>query len=209
MIIKICGIQNEDTLLCCEKNNVDFFGMIFYQKSPRNITIENANNLQKKSKNLNINGVGVFVNKNINELEQIIRSIKLKFVQLHGSENDSYIKNVKKTGVKIIKSISISNGQDLNEIDKYQNVDYFLFDYKPMKNELPGGNAKTFDWNILKNLKTDKPWFLSGGININNIEQLTNDLNPYGIDLSSGVEKELGIKDNDMINNFIRELKDA
>ena len=67
MLIKICGIQNEDTLLCCENNNISFFGMIFYPKSPRNISFENASLLQKKSEHLNINGVGVFVNKNINE----------------------------------------------------------------------------------------------------------------------------------------------
>ena len=62
MITKICGIQNEDTLICCEKNSVDFFGMIFYSKSPRNISIENAKKLNKISEKLNINGVGVFVN---------------------------------------------------------------------------------------------------------------------------------------------------
>ena len=71
MITKICGIQNEDTLLCCERNKVNFFGMIFYPKSPRNISIKNANILQKKSKDLNINGVGVFVDKNINDLARI------------------------------------------------------------------------------------------------------------------------------------------
>ena len=109
--------------------------------------------LQKISENLNINGVGVFVNKNINELEEIIKNLKLKFVQLHGSEDEEYIKTLKKLNVKIIKSISISNKNDLNKIDKYESVDYFLFDYKPLKNELPGGNSKSFDWNILKNLK--------------------------------------------------------
>ena len=209
MIIKICGIQNKDTLICCEKINVDFFGMIFYPKSPRNISLENANILQKKSKDLNINGVGVFVDKNINELEAIIKNLKLRFVQLHGTEDDDYIKNLKQTGVKIIKSISISNKNDLRKISKYQNVDYFLFDYKPMKNELPGGNAKSFNWNILKNLNTNKPWFLSGGISIKNIQDILNDINPFGVDLSSGVEKELGIKDNDIINNFIDKLKNA
>ena len=206
MIIKICGIQNEDTLLCCEKNNVNFFGMIFYEKSPRNISIENANILQKKSKDLNINGVGVFVNENINKLEEIIKNIKLRFIQLHGIEDETYIKNIKKIGVKIIKSISISSIDDLNQINKYDNADYFLFDYKPLKGELPGGNAKSFDWKILRNLVTDKPWFLSGGINTNNIRQIVDDIKPFGIDLSSGVEKELGIKDNHIINNFIEKL---
>jgi len=209
MFIKICGIKDKETLFCCERNNIDFFGMIFYSKSPRNISIENASILQKISENLNINGVGVFVNNNFNEIEKIIRKLKLRFVQLHGSEDKIYIENLKKTGVKIIKSISVSNKYDLRSIEKYQNVDYFLFDYKPLKGELPGGNSKSFDWNILKGLETDKPWFLSGGININNIQQILKDMKPFGIDLSSGVEKELGIKDNRIINNFISKLKDA
>ena len=208
MLIKICGIQNENTLLCCEKNNVNFFGMIFYPKSPRNISIEKASLLQKKSQDLNINGVGVFVNKNINEIEEIIESIKLKFVQLHGSENEKYINDLKKNEIKIIKTISISNKDDLKKIHNYSNADYFLFDYKPMIDELPGGNSKSFDWNILKYLETYKPWFLSGGINSNNIKQII-DIMPFGIDLSSGVEKELGIKDNHIINNFIEKLKNA
>ena len=209
MLIKICGIQNEDTLLSCEENSVDFFGMIFYPKSPRNISIKDANSLQEKSENLNIDGVGVFVNKNINEIEDIIKTIRLKYVQLHGSEDETYIKNLKKNEIKIIKSISISNKYDLRNIHNYNSADYFLFDYKPMANELPGGNSKSFDWDILKNLKTDKPWFLSGGINTNNINQIVEDINPFGVDLSSGVEKELGIKDNHIINNFIDKLKNA
>ena len=209
MIVKICGIKNESTLICCEENKVSFFGMIFYPKSTRNISIENAALLQKKSESLDINGVGVFVNKNINELEEIIDSLKLKFVQLHGSEDETYIKKIKRNGVKVIKSISVSKRDDLREINKFQSIDYFLFDYKPLKGELPGGNAKSFDWSLLNNFKITKPWFLSGGINIDNIQQINNDINPYGIDLSSGVEKELGIKDNRIINSFIEKLKNA
>ena len=209
MIIKICGIQNQDTLMCCENNSINFFGMIFYPKSPRNITIENANKLNSISEKLNINGVGVFVNKEINELKEIIKYLNLKYVQLHGSEDELYIKKLKEFGVKVIKSISVSNADDLKKINNYQTADYFLFDYKPKKNELPGGNSKSFDWNILKSLKSDKPWFLSGGINLNNIQQILVDINPCGVDLSSGVEKELGIKDNRIINNFIEKLNHA
>ena len=209
MITKICGIKNEDTLICCEKNSVDFFGMIFYPKSPRNISIKDAVKLQKKSENLNINGVGVFVNKNINELVDIIKRVRLKYVQLHGSENEEYIKTLKKIGIKVIKSISIYNKYDLKNINNFNSADYYLFDYKPMKGELPGGNAKSFNWDILKNFKTNKPWFLSGGINIKNIQEILSDINPFGVDLSSGVEKELGIKDNHIINNFIDKLRNA
>ena len=209
MIIKICGIQNKDTLLCCEKNKINFFGMIFYQKSPRNISFENARMLQNISKDLNINGVGVFVNKDIIELEAIIKNLKLKYVQLHGSEDEQYIKTLKKMDIKIIKSISISNVNDLNKIYKYESVDYFLFDYKPLENELPGGNSKSFDWDILNKINIDTPWFLSGGINIQNIQYIKTEIMPFGVDLSSGVEKELGIKDNQIINNFMEKLNRA
>ena len=209
MIIKICGIQSEDTLICCDKNKVNFFGMIFYSKSPRNISIQRASILQDLAKDLNINGVGVFVDKNLIEIEEIIKKIDLKFIQLHGSEDDTYIKSLKKIGVKIIKKISVRHINDLRKIHDYNSADYFLFDYKPQKYELPGGNAKSFDWNILKKLDTNRPWFLSGGINTNNIKQIISEVNPFGIDLSSGVEKELGIKDNHIINNFIGKLKNA
>lgn len=209
MLVKICGIQNEKTLICCEENGVNFFGMIFYPKSPRNISKENAKLLINISQNLKINGVGVFVDRNIYEVEELIKNIELRFVQLHGSESELYIKTLKKLGVKIIKTISISNNNDLRKINTYNSADYFLFDYKPKKDELPGGNAKSFDWSILKNLKTEKPWFLSGGVDENNIQQILHEINPFGIDLSSGVEKELGIKDNGIINNFIEKLNYA
>ena len=209
MIIKICGVQNKETLICCEKNNINFFGMIFYAKSPRNISLENAFFLQNISINLKINGVGVFVNKNINELEKIIKDIKLKFVQLHGSEDEKYIRSLKNIGVKVIKVISVRNKNDLSKVENYKSADYFLFDYKPLKGELPGGNAKSFNWNILKDLKIDKPWFVSGGINVNNIQRILQDINPFGVDLSSGVEKELGIKDNRIINNLIGKIENA
>ena len=209
MIVKICGITNIETLLCCEKNNVNFFGMIFYEKSPRNISLQLAKKIQKISDKLNINGVGVFVNENINKLNLYINALKLDFVQLHGNENNDYIKEIKKLNIKIIKKISIKNKNDLSDIKNYKDADYFLFDYKPNNSELPGGNAKSFNWNIIKNLTIDKPWFLSGGINLDNIEKIKTEILPFGIDLSSGVEKELGIKDNHIINNFIDKLNNA
>ena len=209
MIIKICGIKNKETLLCCEKNNINFFGMIFYKKSPRNIDLQNAKELQIESKNLKINGVGVFVNEEIIKIKKYIQELELKFVQLHGNEDANYINELNRSDVKVIKKISIKNYKDIENINDFMNADYFLFDYKPEFNELPGGNARSFDWNIIKNFQIDKPWFLSGGVNINNIQLIKTKINPFGIDLSSGVEKELGIKDNHIINNFIEKFNNA
>ena len=205
MIFKICGLREKDSLICCEANKVDFFGLIFYEKSPRNINRNKAKQLVEFSKNLSIKPVGVFVNHEISDLKDIIRFLNLKFIQLHGDENQSYINEIKNEfELKIIKKISIKNQSDLNEINDIKNIDYLLFDYKPKINELPGGNAKSFDWNLLNGVTIKLPWFISGGINESNIKNIQKTINPHGIDLSSGVEQSLGIKSNKKINNLFR-----
>jgi phosphoribosylanthranilate isomerase len=209
MIFKICGLKNEKSLLCCEKNKADFFGMIFYEKSPRNITFNEAETLIKTSKKLRIKPVGVFVDHEINDLKKIISYLSLKHIQLHGNEDQLYINEIKNQfDIKIIKKISINFSEDLSMINKFKSIDYLLFDYKPKNNELPGGNAKSFDWNLLKDQKIKLPWFISGGINETNIKNIQNLLNPNGIDLSSGVEVSKGIKSNSKINNLFKKFYD-
>ena len=209
MIFKICGLKNKESLICCEENHADFFGMIFYEKSPRNITFNEAEILINTSKKLRIKPVGVFVDHNIYDLKKIISSLGIKYIQLHGNEDQSYIDEIKKQfDVKIIKKISINNSKDLSIIDKFINIEYLLFDYKPDSNELPGGNSKSFDWNLLKGQKVKLPWFISGGINESNIKNIQNLLNPNGIDLSSGVEVSKGIKSNSKINNLFKKFYD-
>ena len=205
MIFKICGLREKDSLICCEANKVDFFGLVFYEKSPRNINRNKAKQLVEFSKNLSIKPVGVFVNHEINDLKNIIRLLNLKYIQLHGEENQSYINEIKKEfKLKIIKKISIKNQSDLNKINDIENIDFLLFDYKPKSNELPGGNSKSFDWSLLKGVTIKLPWFISGGINESNIKNIQKTINPNGIDLSSGVERSLGMKSNKKINNLFR-----
>ena len=209
MIFKICGLKNKESLLCCEENNADFFGMIFYEKSPRNITFNEARILINASKEMKIQPVGVFVDHEIHDLKKIISSLDLKHIQLHGNEDQLYIDEIKKQfDIKIIKKISINNSEDLSKIDKFINIEYLLFDYKPNNNELPGGNSKSFDWELLKDKKIGLPWFISGGINQDNIKKIQNILNPNGIDLSSGVEESIGIKSNTKINNLFKKFYD-
>ena len=209
MKIKICGIKSKENLFCCEDNNVDFYGMIFYTKSPRNISIDQALKLQSTSKNMNIKGVGVFVDENLDDLKNLILKLNLNYIQLHGTEDFEYIEKIKSKNLKIIKKISIGSEKDLIDLEKFKNADYYLFDYKPEINELPGGNAKSFDWNIIKNKKIIKPWFLSGGINTDNIVVIKSQIEPYAIDLSSSMEKKLGIKENENINNFMEKFYNA
>ena len=209
MLFKICGLKDEETVICCEQNKVDLFGMIFYEKSPRNIDIVEAKKLTDISNKLKIQPVGVFVNHNIDSLKKIILFLNLKFIQLHGEEDQSYIDAIKSQfNVEIIKKVSIRTSKDLNKINKFTNIDYLLFDYKPNNDELPGGNSKSFDWELLKDKKIGLPWFISGGINQDNIKKIQNTLNPNGIDLSSGVEESIGIKSNTKINNFFKKFND-
>ena len=205
MIFKICGLKEKDSILCCEANNVDFFGLIFYKKSPRNISYKNARELINYATDLRITPVGVFVNQGINDLKDIINYLNLHYIQLHGDENQEYIDEIKNTfGIKIIKKFSIESEKDLVKVNQINNIDYLLFDYKPSSDELPGGNSKSFDWNLLKNAQIKLPWFISGGINESNIKNIKKTLNPNGIDLSSGVEESLGKKSNKKINNLLR-----
>ena len=209
MIFKICGLKEKTSLLCCARNKVDFFGLIFYEKSPRNITIDKARSLVNFSKNLTIKPVCVFVNHNIDNLKKIISNLSLKYIQLHGEENQSYIDEIKKDfDLKIIKKISIKTDKDIKQTNNYNDIDYLLFDYKPDINELPGGNSKTFDWNILKGQNIKIPWFISGGINESNIKNIQKLIKPNGIDLSSGVEESKGIKSNQRIDNLFKAFYD-
>ena len=202
--IKICGIKNSTILDCCNKFNVDYFGLVFYEKSPRNINIKQATELIKYQNNLKSIPVGVFVNYNFNYLSKLIKKTNLRNIQLHGNENNEYISRLKdKHKLTVIKSINISNKNDIKQIELYSCADYLLFDYKPKKNELPGGNAQSFNWSILKNFNITKAWFISGGINRNNINYIIENLIPYGIDISSGVEDQPGIKSPDKIKEIV------
>ncbi len=205
--IKICGINEIKIIDCCINNDIEYFGLIFYEKSPRFVNLELAKEIINYVYDKKIIPVGVFVNKPLNEIIKIIKKTCLKHIQLHGDEDNNYIKNLKKEfDLKIIKSIGINNKDDLRKMDDLQLSDYFLFDYKPEINELPGGNAKKFDWSLLHNIKINKPWFISGGINIDNVEEIKKKLIPYGIDISSGVEEKPGIKNSHKIDALLEIL---
>ena len=202
--IKICGIKDIETLNCCIESKINFFGLIFYNKSPRYIQYDKAVKLLNFVNGKEIFSVGVFVNENIDKLNEILKNLKVNYIQLHGTEDNDYIKYIKqKNNVKVIKTISIDNKKDFKKIDLFRNTDSFLFDYKPNKNELPGGNAKKFNWELIKDIEIKKNWFLSGGINIKNINDIKKYAIPYGIDISSGVEDKIGIKSIPKIKSLI------
>ena len=203
--IKICGIKDINILDCCIDNKIDYFGLIFFNKSCRNISLSRAKKLTSYSISKPISSVGVFVDKPMQDLKEILSDIKFDYVQLHGSEDNNYIDEIKKNyPIKIIKVLHIKKQEDFKNARKSTSADMFLLDYKPSNNELPGGNAKKFSWSLLSHINLKKPWFLSGGININNINEIKNYATPFGIDISSGVEEKPGIKSREKIFSLLK-----
>lgn len=155
-----------------------------------------------------IKKIGVFVDATLDYIETIIKEHQLQAVQLHGNETSAYCKQIQYLGVEVIKAFSIQNDFDFSELKAYENsCDFFLFD---TKGELPGGNGYCFDWSILKAYPSKKPFFLSGGIGIENVEELQKllktNLPIYAIDVNSKFESAPGIKKVNELRQFKKEL---
>jgi phosphoribosylanthranilate isomerase len=204
--LKLCGFNDIEIIKFCSKLDIDFMGFVFYEKSCRNIDFNLA---QKACKILpeKIQKVAVIVDKTNDEIAEIIDNLNPQLIQLHGSEDIERCKEIKKNfSLPIIKAFKIKDNIDLDEVKNFEDiVDYFLFDSKSTQ-EI-GGSGKKFDWNILKNLKTRKDWFLSGGININNIDSAIKQSGAKMIDLSSGIEEVKGQKSKKLISNLLTKFK--
>ena len=137
-------------------------------------------------------------------MERVSKEVGLDIIQLHGNEDFSYISKLKrKIDKPIIKAVSIKTKEDINISQEFKNFcDMILFDTKT--NNQFGGTGTSFDWKLLKNFKTSKKWMLAGGLNINNIKKALKTAKPDIVDISSGVEKERGVKCEEKIRNFIK-----
>ena len=201
--IKICGQTNPAIIEHCLNIGVDQQGLIFYEKSPRNLeygTLQIINQYFQSYKN---KFVGVFVNPTLKEIEEKLNVFDFNTIQLHGSENQSTINEIYHHFKKdIYKSISPINFQNTN----LKNVVNFLIEGEPSKNDQPGGNNKTWDWNDFKNSQ-DLPFILSGGLNQDNLSQAINLTGANFVDINSGVEKIQGEKDLSLIDSLISSLK--
>ena len=205
--VKICGVRSEDIAIHAINSNADCLGFIFYPQSTRNITFEDSSSIIKKIKG-RVSTVAVTVNPDDNVVNKIIE-IGFSMIQLHGDETLNRVKEIKSSSsLKIIKSFGIESKSDLEKTKEYEEVaDYFLFDAKPGEAELPGGNAKTFEWSFLNGFKSKKEFFLSGGLNIENVKTAVNSNLTNFFDVSSGVESSPGVKDKQKISEFINKIK--
>ena len=153
-----------------------------------------------------IKKVGVFVDESIEIIQSKIEKYNLDCIQLHGTESVEFCQKLKELPIEIIKVFSIKDNFNFEILNEFESVcDYFLFD---TKGELPGGNGATFDWNLLKKYPSNKPFFLSGGIGIEEIKLLKiMNLPVYGIDVNSKFETEPGLKNIELLKSFQYKLK--
>ena len=197
--VKICGMTDAASIQTAIDHKVDYLGFVFYPKSPRNLTPKQAALLTKNIPS-HINKVAVIVN----ETDQFIEYIKNDFdtFQLHGDEDLNRIKELKKKyNKKIIKAIKVTDENSAKKFQQFEDeVDMFLFDSPAME------KSAKFNWQILQNLKITKPYLIAGSINIDNVDEVLK-YNPYGIDVSGGVEKNRGVKCGDKIIKFLDKVK--
>ena len=180
----------------------DYMGFIFWAPSSRYVS--EATPLLDK----NIKKTGVFVDASVDYIQSTINTHQLQAVQLHGEEMPNYCQLIQGFGVEVIKAFSVKDTFDFSELEPYENCcDFFLFD---TKGALPGGNGYTFDWSVLKKYPSQKPFFLSGGIGLENTQEikdlLNTDLPLHAIDVNSKFELAPALKNIDALTQFKNEL---
>jgi phosphoribosylanthranilate isomerase len=199
--IKICGITTNSDAICASMFGADALGFVFYPKSPRYIDTKKATLIIKELPPF-INRVGLFVNPSKEEVFETLESCGLDIIQLHGDETPEFCESLPK---RVIKAIRIKDASDLYLISKYKNCSGILLD--SFSNNSYGGTGRTFSWNLVKEVQTNKSIILAGGLNEKNIKNAILELRPYGVDVSSGVESSPGRKDHQKMKNFIRIVK--
>ncbi len=204
MKIKVCGLKDADNLKAVAALAPDYMGFICYGLSPRFIAGLQADVLASLPKN--IIKTGVFVNETLENIKQMILEFAFDAVQLHGSESPAFCAALRDK-VIVLKAFGMDESFDFDQLDAYQNsVDYFLFDTKTSKH---GGSGQTFNWDILQQYRLDVPFFLSGGLSLDNLPEVEKIKHPafYGVDLNSRFETGPGIKDIKLLQKAFNLLK--
>ena len=196
--IKICGLKSEEDVKLVNEYKPEYCGFIFWEPSKRYIAPEKVRDLVSLLDPA-VTPVGVFLDEDIDRLVEVVRDSDVAVVQLHGKEDDEYIRQVKeRTGKKVIKSFKPSSEEDVRLAEKSE-ADMIMFD--------PGvGSGKTFNWDILSGCTRE--YFLAGGLDPDNAALAVQTLKPYALDVSSGVETD-GIKDGNKIREFIYNARHA
>jgi phosphoribosylanthranilate isomerase len=204
--VKICGLSTTDTMQAALDAGADFVGLVFFAKSPRNVSLQQAKKLAAQARGRAFI-VALVVDADDVVLTSIVQAVSPDYIQLHGTETVARIAEISAlTKTPIIKAIKVEDVGDIASATAFKNVaDIILFDAKAPKEKLPGGNGLSFDWTLLKTF--EGPFMLSGGLDPQNVGNAIKLTGAVMVDVSSGVEAAPGIKDALLIAKFIKAAK--
>jgi phosphoribosylanthranilate isomerase len=197
--IKICGITNLADAKLAVEYGADYLGFIF-AKSPRQVSPDEVKEIIEQLPE-KIKKVGVFANQPLEEVQGIISRCSLDYLQLHGDESPEYCQEFH---LPVIKAFRVKDESYLERLKEYQVDKYLLDAYHPNK---LGGVGKIFNWELAKLAKEYGDIIIAGGLNPANVNQAIDSVTPYGVDVSSGVEAQAGVKDKKRLEEFIRRVK--
>ena len=198
--VKICGMTNLKDVKVAVDGGVDAVGFIFYKKSPRSVTMKVVREIVLNLPPF-VDSVGVFVNETAEQINKIVDHCKLDRVQLHGDESPAFCKRIRR---RVIKAIRVKDMQSLKKLSEYP-VSSFLLD--TFSQDHYGGTGKVFDWNLAYPAKKYGPIILAGGLTPINVRQAIQRIQPYGVDVCSGVESQPGMKDHKKMQAFLKNVK--
>ena len=206
--VKICGLSTTVTMQTALDAGADMVGLVFYPKSPRNVSLEQAAALAAQARG-RAKVVALVVDADDASLMSIVNAVKPDYLQAHGSETPERVAEITRLfGVSVIKAIKVKDTSDVASAKAYMDVAaLILFDAKAPEDLLPGGNGLSFDWNLLKG--KDGLFMLSGGLTPDNVVGAIRLTRPPIVDVSSGVETLPGQKDIHLIRKFIEAAKSA
>ncbi|MBX7198954.1 MAG: phosphoribosylanthranilate isomerase [Rhodospirillaceae bacterium] len=204
--IKICGLTDARGVTAAVDAGANLVGFVFFRRSPRYVSPEMAAELASLVPR-GVKKVGLFVNPTDAELEKTLKAVRLDMIQLHGKETPARVDAVRMlSGLPVMKALGIETPKDLIDAKAYsEHADWLLFDAKPPKDATrPGGNARSFDWSLLKTYVGRTPWGLAGGLTRGNIAKALKESGARLVDVSSGVESRPGVKSPAKIRAFAK-----
>ena len=211
--VKICGLSTPDTMAAALAAGADFVGLVFHRPSPRHVDFETASRLAEQARG-RARSVAVVVDAPPGDIARIATEVRPDYIQAHGSETPEMIRDIStRTGIPVIKAIAIGGPDDFGRARFFQDAaTMMLFDTKTpptLADGLPGGNGLAFDWELCRRAGISGEFVLSGGLDPANVGRAIALTGASIVDVSSGVERSRGVKDEELIRNFIEAVRRA
>ncbi|MFH1153493.1 MAG: bifunctional indole-3-glycerol-phosphate synthase TrpC/phosphoribosylanthranilate isomerase TrpF [Pseudomonadota bacterium] len=203
-MVKICGLTDPEEAAACARAGADAIGLVFYPKSPRAVTLDQAARISRALPP-DIISTGVFVNENLETILETVLACSLKAVQLHGQEPPNLVAELARTGLLVIKALFVDRAPFLVDAADFPMASALLVEHG--KGALPGGNAMPWNWKLVRSMNRNQALILAGGLSPENIADALAEADPDAVDVSSGVESSPGRKNLDAVQTFIRLVK--